>query len=270
MTRSLVFSITVLAAFSLVAHGDIHQQIAILTEHAGDHPGIEQLLERAELRRLDGNFLEALADCELAFQRDKTNARTHFVRGKILIDKQKYEKAAIEFSEFLKVFPDHSEALLCRARCFVSVDEPTQAQRDFRRALHLAHAAQPDDYIEFAKLLRSTGQGKMALEVVEEGIRSLGRAVSLQLFALELEMEEKDYDGALKRVDEIMSQAQRKEQWLARRGEILEAAGRYEEATRAFDAAIVAWRQLPSRFRSTESMQQLKSKMELSLQRLKH
>jgi len=92
--------------------------------------------------------------------------------------------------------------------------------------------------------------------------------VTLQLYAIELEQFADRHDAALVRLDQIASTAQRKESWLARRGEILEDAGRNEEARLAYAQAIEAIDRLPDSRKATRAMLRLREQAEGAIERL--
>ncbi len=85
----------------------------------------------------------------------------------------------------------------------------------------------------------------------------LGPAVTMQSYAIELEMKRGRYDRALARLDRITSQYTRKEGVLKRRGEILEAAGRVMEAQVAYTEALDAVSVLPEGRRNTPAIIEL-------------
>ena len=58
-----------------------------------------------------------------------------------------------------------------------------------------------------------------------------------------------------------MATLRRKETWLARRGEILEAAGRHQEALSAYADALAALEQLPAQHRNLPPMRDLEARL---------
>src|SRR5206468_12869435 len=102
---------------------------------------------------------------------------------------------------------------------------------------------------------------------LDAGIAKLGSLVVLQLSAIELELKNMNYDGALGRVDKVAAQSPRKETWLARKGEILKQAGRGEEAREAFQTALAALQTLPATRRNVPAMLELEKRLrqEISL-----
>ena len=89
----------------------------------------------------------------------------------------------------------------------------------------------------------------------------------LELLAIDLELRKKNYDAALARLEQIAAQSQRKEEWLVRRGEILEQAGRAEEAHAAFMQAQAAIESLPPAIGQTTAMTELEARLRAALER---
>ena len=70
------------------------------------------------------------------------------------------------------------------------------------------------------------------------------------------------------RLDQIIAAVPRPETWLARRGEILEQAGRLEAARQDYTAALAAVAALPEHRRTTRTMQNLVTRLGTALDRL--
>ena len=102
----------------------------------------------------------------------------------------------------------------------------------------------------------------------DAGLERLGQPVTLQLYAIELELTRGRHDAALARLDRIAAQANRQETWLVRRGEILESAGRVEEARVAYSAALEAIKTLPASRRANRAVKTLQDEAEAALNRL--
>jgi hypothetical protein len=107
-----------------------------------------------------------------------------------------------------------------------------------------------------------------ALAGIDEGPARLGNVVSLQLYALELELELERWDAALGRLETCARGATRQESWLAREGSILESAGRAEDARRAYREALAAIGAVPARRRGTRALARLEGEVRAALERL--
>jgi predicted negative regulator of RcsB-dependent stress response len=85
---------------------------------------------------------------------------------------------------------------------------------------------------------------------------------------MDLESENKRYDAALTRLDQVMAKSPRKETWLERRGNILREAGRPGEARESYEAALKAMDTLPPARRYVPAMLELEKRLKESIQAL--
>ena len=124
--------------------------------------------------------------------------------------------------------------------------------------------------MERAQVLAAAGSEFLpeALSGLDDGIARMGSLVTLQLFAIDVELKQKHYDGALARVDKIAEKSPRKETWLVRRGEILQQAGRPDEARRAYQSALSSLQTLPPTRRFVPAMQELERRIKRELESL--
>ena len=106
-----------------------------------------------------------------------------------------------------------------------------------------------------------------AVDGLDEGIQELGPLVLLESRAIDLEVKRQRYDAALVRIDQVLAGVSRKEKWLARLGEILETAGRAQEARAAYKDALKAIESLPSRHRQLAASQELETYLRALLER---
>jgi tetratricopeptide (TPR) repeat protein len=250
------------------AHGDFHPLIKLVNEELEKNPNSAELyFKRGELYRAHQDWDSALADYDQAALLDPRLAAIDLARGKLLLDANWPRSAKRALDRFLARHPNQSEALACRARAHLKLEQRVEAAQDFDRAV--AHAeGQPELYIERAQAIAALGEEQIAeaLRGLDEGLKKLGPLVTLQLCAIDLELKRKDYDNALARLDRAAAQSPRKETWLARRGEILTQAGRAEEAHEAFRAALKALDTLPPARRNVPAMLELEKRLRAALE----
>lgn len=249
------------------AHEGLHEQIAAITAKIRRDPKNASLyLQRGELHRLHRDWMRAAADYDRAETLQPSLTIVELARGKMLFDSGKLQRAKSTLDYFLSRQPKHYDGLITRARVLAKLGDGIDAAEDFTRALTLSSVPEPELYLERANVLagdeRQLGE---ALRGVDEGINKLGPLVTLQLAAIDLERRRKNYDGALVRLDQIASQAQRKESWLVRRGEILKLAGRDEEARATFNDALTAIESLPPAHRQSRSVSALELRARTAL-----
>lgn len=244
-----------------IAHGDLDEQIAAVSRRLEQAPSAKLYLLRAELHHEHDDFAAALADYDRAEQVDPKLDAISFGRARTLFRSGRLQLARETLDSYLKKMPDHAEGFLLRARVLVGLKDFNAALQNFDRNLALTPQPLPECFLERSQALLAKGDRAGAVNSLDEGLGRLGNLVTLQSAAIAIELELNHHDAALARVDRVMSSLQRKESWLARRGEILEAAGRREEALRAYRAALAALEQLPAQHRNVKPMRDLEARL---------
>jgi tetratricopeptide (TPR) repeat protein len=134
-----------------------------------------------------------------------------------------------------------------------------EAAEAFERVADLS--ADPGPFVEAATEWKAANEWGRALAILDRGIARLGRLVSLQEPALELEVRMNRVDAALKRLDQLIAATPRQEAWLVRRAEILADAHRTDDALTARDQATAAIAALPARLRHAPAARDLSRRL---------
>ena len=256
-------------AWPVDAHDGLAGQIVRLTaEIRNDPANAALLLRRGELYRLNRQWREALADLDGAERVDASLRRVDLVRAHVFLETSRPGDAVAAADRYLTHEPEQIDALLIRARARVGLRRFAAAAADFTRILQ--QRPLPDFYLERARAERVIGPAGLdrARRGLDEGLARIGSIVTLELEALDLERALGEFDRALARIDRLAAAAPRKEQWLARRGAVLEQAGRRDEARATYAAALAAVEQLPARTQRTRATQQLLIALRADLDRL--
>jgi tetratricopeptide (TPR) repeat protein len=257
-----------LAAFS---HGDMHLQIQEVTKELEKQPRNAGLyLRRGELFRAHGDFDSANADLDRVAALEPRMEVLPLARGRLFYEANWPQSAKMALDYFIRSHTNNVEALALRARCQVKLGQRLEGVKDYTRAIDAAAEPQPELYLERAQALNDEGPAYYAEAVkgLEDGMKKMGPLVTLQLYAIDLEVKQKNYDAALARLEKASAASPRKETWLARKGEILQTAGRTEQASDAFRAALKAISQLPDTRRNVPAMQELEKRIQAVLQAL--
>ena len=248
------------------AHGDVHLRIAVVTEQITKDPNNARLfLERGELHREHQDWKAAKADYDRAAQMDPKLAVVDFCRAKMLADSGQWPAARAKLDGYLAGNPLDARAFVARARVLVKLGERKSAVADFTRGIELSREPQPEFFLERAQALVADGEVNEALRGLDEGVKRLGPLVTLQLAAIDLNVAQKNYDAALARLDTVLSQAARKESWLARRGDLELLLGRAADARQSYAAAQAALGALPPRIQENQAMLNLKAHLNAAL-----
>jgi len=267
---AVVLALSVLT-FAQVArgHAELLLQIEEVTKEIGQDPKNPDLyLKRGELRRQHVEWELAHADFDRAQALSPDLAVIDLLRGRLYLDSGWPLSALACLNHFLASHPKHAEALIVRARIRTRLGMRLSAAQDYTGAIAMSSDPGPDLFIERAQVLAASGQEYLtdALRGLDEGIAKMGSLVTLQLFAIDAELKQKNYDGALARLDKIAEKSPRKETWLVRRGEILQLAGRPDEARQAYQSALAALQTLPPTRRFVPAMQELEKRIKRELE----
>jgi len=236
---------------TVTAHGPIHERIAAATARIERDPSNAQLyVERGELEREHLDFQAAFADFDRAAALDPHLGILDLSRARAWFDAGDWRRARTALDRFIGDHPNHAVGLAMRARVSFKLADLAPAVEDYTHAIALR--PDPDYYLERAQAQSAAGPASAdaALRGLDEGVAALGPVISLQLAAIDLELGSRRYDAALARLDRILERAPRKEEWLARRGDILRAAGRRDEARATYRAALGAIAVLPAERRT--------------------
>ena len=267
---TLVLSLLLLAFPPLLlAHGDLHLQIEEVTKRIALEPKNADLyLKRGELHRAHQDWDAAQADYDLALSFNPGLTIVDLGRGKMFLDANWLVSAKVALDRFLTRHTNHVDGLITRARTLVKLGRRLEAVEDYNRAIAGASQPQPETFLERAHALADEGDAyyDQALKGIDEGIKRLGPLVTFELFAIDVELKQKNFDAALTRLDRLAAQSPRKESWLERRGDILQQAGRPKEAGEAYQAALQALSSLPPSRRQVPAMAELEKRVRQALE----
>ena len=255
----------------LWAHEDLRYQILRVTQEIEQHPDDAQLyFKRGELYRFHRDWDLAAADLERAGNLDPQLHRVEFARGKLMYEAGWLHSAQGILDEYIVKHPEVVQARLFRARVLVDLEDTLAAVEDYTFALERLSDPRPAHYLERAKALAQNGGAYLdrAITSLDEGIVRLGPLITLQLYAIELELAKENYDGALKRLDRITEKATRKEKWLAQRGDILRQAGRLDQARVAYAESLSHIARLPQSRRRTPVISHLEESLQKGIKEL--
>jgi len=275
-TTWLAFGVTMvlfcaLSPCALQAHPGIDEELARLDAQIAATPGDAKLyLRRGELHRIHRDWEKAEADYRVALELDDGLHIAEFCLGRLRIESGQPAAGREILDRYLSQRPNDVDAHVYRARALVALGEPLAAAEDFSRAIDSSETPRPEYFLERARALAAAGPEHVAdaVQGLDEGLRSLGEPVTLELYAIDLELERRNYDGALRRLDRIASQSVRQEPWLVRKASILEAAGRLEEARSAYRQTLESLDTLPASRRSNRAVERLEQEARQALHRL--
>jgi tetratricopeptide (TPR) repeat protein len=265
----LIFSVT--QEELLWAHEDLRYQILRVTQEIERNPNEAQLyFKRGELYRFHKDWDLAAADLERASNLDPQLHLVEFARGKLMYEAGWLHSARVVLDGYILNHPEVLEARFYRARVLVDLKETLAAVEDYTFALERLSDPRFELYLERAKALAHNGEAyrDRAIASLDEGIDRFGPLITLQLYAIELELAKENYEGALERLDTITEKANRKEKWLAQRGDILRQAGKVDQARAAYAESLSHIARLPQSRRRTPAISQLEESLQKEIEEL--
>jgi tetratricopeptide (TPR) repeat protein len=261
-----VFAILMGAACSR-GEDDIAEAMEAVNRQLQATPNNPQLLlQRAHLLTLGKKFDQALSDMDQAHritplpEIEREKARVYFAAGW-------YETGLEHANRHVQKFPNDPDGYMWRGRLNAQLGRVVEAGADLGTAIQ--QRAQPtlEMYMERAQILTTEDGAYLneALSTLNDGIKRIGSVVTLEGAALEVELRQQNYDGALARVNRLVEKMPRKDNWLARKGDVLVQAGRLEEARVAYQEALDVIAKLPQRQRVQPSTQNLENQLKTLL-----
>lgn len=154
--------------------------------------------------------------------------------------------AKLEYDTLLAKQPPAFDLLFERGRAQLALGQIEAADQDFTRAVAGMSSPRPEHIIIHAQAWVKAGKPNEALRALDAGMRRVGPLPSLQLTAIDLDVEQQQYDSALTRLDVLLRQTPTNEAWIARRADILQRAGRTAEARAELTRALQQIESRPS------------------------
>ena len=269
----LIVVLLLLSSLSAWAHPGFETQLRDIEKLIEANPTDARLyLRRGELYRVHRDWKQAESDLRHALKLDPEMIVVEQSLARLMLDSDRPQAAIQPLRRFLKVRPNDTKGLELLSRSYMRTGNHLEAAKSYSATLASVRNGRPrpEYYLERARALREAGPQHMkeTLAGLDDGLRALDFPVTLQLYAIEVEMLHQRYDEALKRIDQIASSSARKESWLIRRGEILEKAGRIDAARVEFQKTLDAIATLPASRIRNRAVERLQASAEAGLKRL--
>jgi tetratricopeptide (TPR) repeat protein len=231
MSARIPFGIAWVLLASVVseAHPGLQHDIASASEAIDKNPTRAELyVERAFLERLDEQFDAALIDLDSARRLDPASPAVSAERGMTLSAMGQYPEAQAELTRFLSEGKGTAPAFAERAKVREHLGRNREAVADYTSAI----ALQPDVeyYMARGALQELLGDLAGAAAGYREGSARVGDAVNFDLALIRVETTRKRYDAALQVIDAQLLRSPVKTDWYLRRADVLQAAGRRNDA----------------------------------------
>lgn len=252
------FHAALLVPEHVAAHGAGDDKAELLTQLIAAHPrNAELYAERGAVYRDNEHWSEALDDYRHAMALDPDTAEFRFEFAQTLFGAGHLQESLDVIESFLNDEPMSAEGRLVRGRIFAALGAHTEAARDFQQVVAVTQEPSPDLILECANAHATAGNPEAALLVLEHGSAAIAPLVVFEERSIELEIQLGRFESALSRVESLLAKSSRKDRWLTRRGDILDASGRSDEAALAYQQALDSLEELPRRLRDVPAAREL-------------
>ena len=248
------------------AHPGAAEKLEILTQRIEAQPGDQGVyIARGAAYSHDGQYELALAD----FQKAESLGEPILVSYELGVHHYrigKLDAARTYLDTFLERFPNYPPALEQRAHVLTDLGESDAAVAAFEKLFAAQLRPNPGLYISVAKLLAAEGETgvEAAITMLGRGMERLGVIPQLQQYAIALELERKNTEAAIDRLEALEPVLGESPDWKVDMGELLMLAGRRAEAGQLFDQAFAqleTLRKTAARQRVLEKLQKLHASM---------
>lgn len=270
--RLLTVSILLLLALSATvsAHEGLHERIEAATKAIKKDPKNAQLyLERAELYRKHSEFNLASRDLDTAKKLAPDMDVIELFRGRLLLSSGRYSNAEKTLAGFLAKSPANYEALVTMSDVKLALKKDAEATPYLSRAIELSPRDSIDLYIERAWLQLKIGRGEDAVNGLDDGMVKLGRLISFETAAIDIEVARKNFSGAVSRLDSLILEMPRPWVFLVRKGEVLIIAGRGCEAVEPLVKAEAGYQEIYSKVNVPPASRNSHTKLQKLLEQTK-
>ncbi|QJE98417.1 tetratricopeptide repeat protein [Luteolibacter luteus] len=247
--RALVFS-ALLVPMLLCAHPDPSHTLAELEQHLRETPGDQTLLrQKADLLITTGHPKEAAPVVQQLMQEGPDQEENLLLEARLHLADGKRDEAETKAKDLVSKHPKDAFGWNLLSRIEHDSGDRDAAIEAKLRYLEFSKSPGPTDVMTCATWLRERGKpgdSEAALEVLDRGVARLGCLSGLHYAAIVIELELGHHDSSLRRIDALTARYRPSVDLEMRRTEILEKAGRFEDAAESCDTAVALLEALPS------------------------
>ncbi len=228
----LLLALTLAPADPAVADAAVAERIRALSLRIEQYPGNQPLLLQRSMAYVDNNQPElALADI-LAAEAADDPVKAAFTHGVLLYKSRDYVAAQPYFDRYLHAYPQHLGALKYRARLLRDTGQSRQALADYETLITLSDTLDPGYYLSTARLMAALPDRGVdeALALLDTRVAQRGPLTPLQRYAIELERNRGNFQGAIDRMAGLDQRLRATAQWQVEVAELLLQDGRPSEA----------------------------------------
>ncbi|MCH9699382.1 MAG: hypothetical protein K0U68_14885 [Gammaproteobacteria bacterium] len=214
------------------AHGIVHEQITQISREIVSQDTAQNRIERAQLYRMDGQWMPASQDFLRARELNSENNRIDFLEAAMWHDAGKPGLALPLVNRLLKNQGNHINGLWLRARILSALGDTAQALDDYRQIASSAERMLPEMYLEWAHTQAALAPTNLSAvnQIIQQGVTQLGPLASLLQYAIHFNRDHHAYQSALDWLNMLPEQLQIQPHWVLQRADLLGLTEQHMEA----------------------------------------
>lgn len=235
---------------TLAAHPDPSHTLEHLEEHLAETPDDQALLrQKAGLLITTGHPDEARAVVSRLLELGADQPENLLVEARLLRGRKDPGGTVAKARSLVAGHPKFAAGWKFLAESEDAVGRRDEAITAMRRFLDISAKPGPTEVLTCAAWLEergAPGDAEAAVSVLDLGLAKIGCLTGLQHKAIGIELELGRHDSALRRIDALTARFRPSVALSLRRADILEKAGRFQEAVAACDSALALLDALPA------------------------
>lgn len=250
-----------------VPHGDVHEQINVLTTSIQQFPDSTSLyLDRGELYLLDENIASAKSDFSTCLLSGLINARVYVGLSQCMESLGFQDSALYYVGLALDQDRSNPPSLALKGSLLLTTQRYCESLEIYSELIAIARQPSPGLYIDAADAARQCSETPhQADQILREGMSRLGRLHVLEKALVRVYLDEKKYAEALQVQTEIIDHWAVKTGPYYERAEIYLLTGNKPAAMADLKDALLSIDSLPAYKSATPAMQEMRSKIILLL-----
>ena len=263
MKKSLLFFFLFSTFFiqKIVAHGDIHERILLVTKEIKIHPDSSYLyLKRAKLRYQHESFKKSITDLKKSEMLGYNSVEQKLLFAMDYFKLNDLQKTLFYTDHILSQNTENVHAIKIEAETNYKLGNYYKAAVSYEKIIEYATQSFPENYIDASKaweLVNTEETYYQAILILQKGIEKQGQLITLYNRLIELAIGHNDYRFAIYQQLEIIKLSPRKEVAYYKLNELHLINNDRDKALESLKLAELHYNKLPSRTKNTPFMKDL-------------
>ena len=267
MKKSLLFFFLFGTFFipKIVAHGDLHERIVLVTKEIKVTPDSSYLyLKRAKLRYQHESYNKSISDLKKSKLLGYNSVEQKLLFAMDYFKLNDYQSTLLYTENILSQNAQNVHAIKIEAETNLKLENYCESAVSFEKIIEYATQSFPENYIDAStawELLNTEEGFNQAISIIQKGIEKEGSLITLYNRLIDLAISHNDYNFAILKQLEVIKFSPRKETAYYKLNELYLIINERDKALESLKLAELHYNKLPSRTKNTSFMKDLIKKI---------